>query len=110
MDSGETSSNSIDECDEEALDDRSEELEWGLSKGMELFEVSAKDDTGIQHLFTHLISAIISKKDVIERENELKKRDSVFLSNYSTPAWNAQAEAEEARVKTSRFMGSWNCC
>jgi len=47
LDSGESSSNSIQEDDENALDDRSEELEWGLSKGMELFEVSAKDDLGI---------------------------------------------------------------
>jgi hypothetical protein len=44
IDSGETSSNSINEEDEDALEDESGE--WGLSKGMELFEVSAKDDTG----------------------------------------------------------------
>jgi len=36
------SSISIDEADENADDDS----EWGLSKGMELFEVSAKDDIG----------------------------------------------------------------
>ncbi|KAG6879501.1 hypothetical protein C0992_001997 [Termitomyces sp. T32_za158] len=46
-DSGETSSNSINEDDEDALVFESEEREWGLSKGMELFEVSAKDDTAI---------------------------------------------------------------
>ena len=37
------SSNSIEEADEDADDDCAE---WGLSKGMELFEVSAKDDIG----------------------------------------------------------------
>ena len=47
LDSGESSSNSIQEDDENALEDGSEELEWGLSKGMELFEVSAKDDLGM---------------------------------------------------------------
>lgn len=36
------SSNSIEEAEEDLDDD----LEWGLSKGMELFEVSAKDDIG----------------------------------------------------------------
>ena len=36
------SSNSIEEAEEDEEDDR----EWGLSKGMELFEVSAKDDIG----------------------------------------------------------------
>ncbi|RDB20501.1 Ras-like GTP-binding protein RYL2 [Hypsizygus marmoreus] len=107
LDSGETSSNSINEDDEDAIED---EREWGLSRGMELFEVSAKDDLGIQHLFEHLISAIISKKDIIERENELKKRDSVFLSNVNPPAWNAQAEEEEAREKAARSAGSWSCC
>ena len=41
---GDNSSNSIEEQDEYALE--SQEFEWGLSKGMELFEVSAKDDIG----------------------------------------------------------------
>jgi len=40
-DNNDNSSNSIEE---EAEDDR----EWGLSKGMELFEVSAKDDIGTE--------------------------------------------------------------
>jgi len=123
VDSNENSSNSIEEADEDE-DDR----EWGLSKGMELFEVSAKDDMGmryfhlrdlpirelililgIQNLFEHLISTIIVRKDIIERENELKKRDSIFLSSVSTPAWSAQASEEEAREKAQR-SGSWSCC
>jgi hypothetical protein len=41
---GETSSNSLNEDDE---DDPAEDGgEWGLRKGMELFEVSSKDDSG----------------------------------------------------------------
>lgn len=99
------SSNSIEEADENEDED---EREWGLSKGMELFEVSAKDDLGIQHLFDHLISAIIVRKDSIEQENELKKRDSVFLSSVSTPAWAAQVDAEEALEKAKR--NGWSCC
>ncbi|KAG5637316.1 hypothetical protein H0H81_005009 [Sphagnurus paluster] len=109
IDSNETSSNSINEDDEDDIGGCAEEREWGLSKGMELFEVSAKDDLGIQALFEHLISAIILRKDIIERENEMKKRDSVFLSSVSSPAWAAQAEEEEARVKAARG-GSWSCC
>jgi hypothetical protein len=42
-DNNDNSSNSIEEADEDANDDCPE---WGLSKGMELFEVSAKDDIG----------------------------------------------------------------
>lgn len=114
--------------EEEEIDDR----EWGLEKGMELFEVSAKDDLGVylcsfvpllslayhdaiistkgvQTLFDSLIGAIIEKKDAIEQENEMKKRDSVFLS--SLPAWDAQAEEEEAREKAaSSRTGGWSCC
>ncbi len=39
-----SNSNSIEEDDEGAAEE--EEEEWGLSKGMELFEVSAKDNLG----------------------------------------------------------------
>ncbi|KAH8106145.1 ribosomal protein S7e-domain-containing protein [Cristinia sonorae] len=103
----ETSSNSLQEDDEDETDSR----EWGLEKGMELFEVSAKDDTGISHLFNSLISAIIIRKDIIERENDLKRRDSVFLSTVSTPTWSAQADEEEAREKEQlAAKSSWSCC
>jgi len=105
-DNNDNSSNSIEEADEDADDDCPE---WGLSKGMELFEVSAKDDIGIHNLFEHLISAIIVRKDIIEQENELKKRDSVFLSSVSTPDWSPQADEEEAREKARR-SGAWSCC
>ena len=64
---------------------------------------------GIHNLFEHLISAIIVRKDIIEQENELKKRDSVFLSSVSTPTWSAQADEEEARGKAGR-SGAWSCC
>jgi hypothetical protein len=77
---------------------------------MELFEVSAKDDFGIENLFESLINSIIERKDIIERENELRKRDSVFLSTISTPTWAAQAEEEEAREKARSTPGGWNCC
>ncbi|KAL4081998.1 P-loop containing nucleoside triphosphate hydrolase protein [Scleroderma yunnanense] len=102
-DVADNSSNSLIE------DEDVEDEEWGLDKGMELFEVSAKDDLGIQSLFDSLIAAIIERRDTIEHENELKKRDSVFLSSTSTPAWTAQAEEEEAREK-ARASGGWSCC
>ncbi|KAI0091911.1 P-loop containing nucleoside triphosphate hydrolase protein [Irpex rosettiformis] len=86
--------------------------EWGLQRGMELFEVSAKDDTGVQQLFDSLMTAIIKRKDVIEEENELKKRDSVYLGSISTPIWAAQAEEEEAREKAQAKAAarSYSCC
>ena len=66
---------------------------------------------GIQHLFDSLIGAIIEKKDMIERENEIKRRDSVMLSTSATPVWAAQADQEEAREKARVTSGSsWSCC
>ncbi|KIN95701.1 hypothetical protein M404DRAFT_301057 [Pisolithus tinctorius Marx 270] len=104
-DATETSSNSLPE-DEEFEDDQ----EWGLEKGMELFEVSAKDDLGnwIQTLFDSLIAAIIERRDAIDHENELKKRDSVFLSPTSTPTCDGQGEDEA--LEKMRVSGGWSCC
>ncbi|KLO15713.1 hypothetical protein SCHPADRAFT_962582 [Schizopora paradoxa] len=104
VDTLDESSNSVPEEDE---DDDSDSTEWGLEKGMSLFEVSAKDDFGVKQLFDELISAIIERKDIIEKENELKKRDSVMLSPTLTPSWTAQAEEEE---KAQLATNSWSCC
>lgn len=64
---------------------------------------------GIQDLFDQLITAIILRKDRIEQENELKKRDSVLLPS-SKPAWEGQAEAEAAREKAHSSSNSYSCC
>lgn len=58
-------------------------------------------------LFDTLISAIIQRKDSIEKESEAKKRDSVMLSSVLTPTWAAQAEEEE---KAQAAGNSWSCC
>ncbi|KAI5124804.1 hypothetical protein M0805_005436 [Coniferiporia weirii] len=100
------SSNSLPE--EEEDDDGGDDREWGLEKGMSLFEVSAKDDCGVKNLFDTLISAIIQRKDAIEKENELKKRDSVMLTPVPTPAWAAQADEEEKALLGRG--SSWSCC
>jgi hypothetical protein len=65
--------------------------------------------SGIGNLFEALITAIITRKDIIERENELKKRDSVFLSSVSTPTWATQADEEDGPPK-AHSMVSWVCC
>lgn len=64
--------------------------------------------TGIEQLFDSVISAIIKRKDAIEHENELKKRDSVFLTPVAAPVWAAQADEEEAKEKAR--AASWSCC
>ncbi|EJD01482.1 uncharacterized protein FOMMEDRAFT_30160 [Fomitiporia mediterranea MF3/22] len=100
------SSNSVPEEEEE--DETFDDQEWGLEKGMSLFEVSAKDDYGVKNLFDTLISAIIERKDLIEKENDAKKRDSVALSAVTMPAWAAQAEEEEKALRSKQT--SWSCC
>ena len=66
---------------------------------------------GISQLFDALILAIIEKKDSIEQENELKRRDSVMLSSVTTPTWAAQADEEEAREKeAARSHAARSCC
>jgi len=101
-----TNSNSLE--DDDVYEEEEEEEEWGTGKDMVLFEVSAKDDLGIQQLFDNVIQAIIERRDVIERENELKKRDSVFLSS-SSPTWAAQSDDGE-EVEKVRQTSSWSCC
>lgn len=114
----------MDEYEDDELDER----EWGLEKGMELFEVSAKDDmgaffcslrsldakcfVGITQLFDALIFAIIAKKDVIEQENELKRREgSIILPSVTPPMWAAQADEEEAREKAAaQLHAARSCC
>ncbi|THH06801.1 hypothetical protein EW145_g3836 [Phellinidium pouzarii] len=106
MDGLDGSSNSVPEEDE--IEGCEDDREWGLEKDMSLFEVSSKDDRGVKNLFDTLISAIIQRKDAIERENELKKRDSVMLTSVPTPTWSAQADEEE---KALLSRGSpWSCC
>ena len=54
---------------------------------------------GITQLFDALIVSIIAIKDIIEQENELKRRNSIILPSVTPPMWAAQAE--EAREKAA---------
>ncbi|CUA77639.1 Ras-like GTP-binding protein RYL2 [Yarrowia lipolytica CLIB122] [Rhizoctonia solani] len=84
-------------------DETEEEESWGLAKGMQLREVSAKDDRGVQNLFDAIIKEIIKRKDVLERDRIAKERDSITLN----PSWGRVAEEEEASTK--RKSGG-SCC
>ena len=65
---------------------------------------------GVNTLFDSLIASIIERKDSIDQENELKKRDSVMLSSVPTPAWAAQADEEEKAQAQKRRGSAWSCC
>lgn len=56
MDTLDGSSNSLPEEEEEDFED---DYEWGLQKGMSLFEVSAKDDYGMHNVTNlHLLTSL----------------------------------------------------
>jgi len=94
--------------EEEVDTDSDSDLEWGVQENMKLFEVSAKDDHGVQELFEHLIRCIITKRSVIEKEREQRERDSVYLNtDIPSPSWAAVADEEEARQATAQ---QWSCC
>lgn len=101
--------NSAEEVVIEDDEDREDEESWGLGKGMELREVSAKDDRGVQNLFNAIIAQIIKRKDVIEREKVARERDSIMLGSDSimNPSWGRVADAEEAALAK---RGGWSCC
>jgi hypothetical protein len=63
-------------------------------------------------LFDALIVSIIAKKDVIEQENELKRReDSIILPSVTPPMWAAQADEEEEREKAeAQLHAARSCC
>jgi len=83
-------------------------VERGMERGMQLFEVSAKDDQGVRELFDTLIRAIIARRDIIDRERELRERDSVYLpDSMSRPDWSVAADEEEARLASAN---RWQTC
>ncbi|KAB5592399.1 Ras-like GTP-binding protein RYL2 [Ceratobasidium theobromae] len=90
-------------------DEDGEEGSWGLGKGMELREVSAKDDRGVKTLFDAIIMQIIKRKDLIERERLARERDSIVLNSNSllNPSWGHIAEKEEAAMSRK---GGMSCC
>ena len=70
--------------------------------------------SGVLTLFDTLIRAIIARKDDIDAANEVKRRDSVFLTPIEPPTWAAAAAEEEAREKAatsaSKGWGNGGCC
>ncbi|KDQ14623.1 hypothetical protein BOTBODRAFT_335850 [Botryobasidium botryosum FD-172 SS1] len=93
---------------EEATPEPEPEDNWALGKGIELYEVSSKDD---QALFQHLIGSIIQRRDIIESERERRERNSVLLTE---PILSWQPGEQELRKNTSYNASSsnngWSCC
>jgi hypothetical protein len=110
------------EAEEDSFEEE-EEPEWGLGTNMHLFEVSAKDSSGmppwcevrqqlntntligIQELFDTVIAELLERRHEIIAAKRERERDSVMLHNTS---WGALAEEEEAKARDQRQ--GWSCC
>ena len=110
------------EAEEDSFEEE-EEPEWGLGTNMHLFEVSAKDSSGmppwcevrqplllitllgIQDLFDTVIAELLERRHEIIATRRERERDSVMLHNTS---WGALAEEEEAKARDQRQ--GWSCC
>ncbi|KAF8320738.1 ras-domain-containing protein [Clavulina sp. PMI_390] len=91
--------------------------EWPLEKGMALFEVSARDGTGIQELFDDLLANIIERKETIQRERALRERNSVLLDSTPGSALSLKSGSPANGTSKSDLGGAsstgrsgWSCC
>lgn len=96
---GATTDNTSDAGDDD-------EDEWPLEKGMELFEVSAKDGQGVDELFDHLLASIINRRDAIKRERMLRERNSVMLDDSSPES----TSSDNIAAKRPPTKSGWSCC
>ena len=97
--------------DTDVFDDNTslEDIEeiYPLENGMEIFEVSSKDDEGVQALFAHLIHNIIRRRNIIEKERLDRERDSVMLGG-GAGRWSE--DDDDTVSATNHRRGGWSCC
>ncbi|SJX66623.1 related to GTP-binding protein Rab5c [Sporisorium reilianum f. sp. reilianum] len=72
-------------------------LSWDV---VEVSEVSAKDDRGIEEVFLAVTKKLVERRTQIEHERALRERNSIFLSDEREPR-----QADDAVVPSS-----WSCC
>lgn len=102
--SEEAVSDEDENSDEIAAALEEEEAEWGLGRHMRLFEVSAKDASGIESLFEAILGAVCERREIIEAERRARERDSVLLHANYGPVY------EEDEAKEKENPRSWACC
>ncbi|KAG8929556.1 hypothetical protein FRC03_006450 [Tulasnella sp. 419] len=107
----EDSSGVEDDIDTGDVSDEEDEL----PAGMELFEVSAKDNDGVPNLFSAVIQAIIKRRHKIEEERSLRERDSIMLGSPARQ-WGDVAEEDDddddpsGKKKSGWGLGWGTCC
>lgn len=78
------------------------ELAWDA---IEISEVSAKDDEGIEDVFLAVTRRLVERKAQIERERMMRERDSVHLG---VGAMESALQAQEDQ--RAKGGSSWSCC
>ncbi|KAJ9477244.1 GTP-binding protein YPT52 [Pseudozyma hubeiensis] len=79
--------------------DRDFTLSWDL---VEVSEVSAKDDRGIEEVFLAVTKKLVERRTQIEQERASRERNSIFLSG---------SDAENALQDAPAIVtNSWTCC
>jgi Ras family len=108
-----THSNNTSPNDDDDFNVADDEELYPLEKGMELFEVSAKDNAGVQNLFAHMIDNIIRRRHLIESERVERERNSVVLKPMSS--WGNDGDDTASRssrdpMDAHHKNGGWSCC
>ncbi|EST06976.2 Small GTPase superfamily [Kalmanozyma brasiliensis GHG001] len=83
------------------VSDTREQLDWDPTwDAVEVSEVSAKSDRGIEEVFLAVTKKLVEKRAQIEQERKQRERNSIFLSASD----NGEPEADAITVN------SWTCC
>lgn len=76
----------------------------GDDADIELSEVSAKDDEGIEEVFVSITQKLVQRKADIEQRRQARERNSIFLTGD-----NFDDDAENSR-QSPGAQQSWTCC
>ncbi len=68
-------------------------------ESIDLSEVSAKENSGIEDVFFHITQRLVERKVAIEREKALRERDSIMLTHATPPPPGIDDAARR-----------WSCC
>jgi len=83
---------------------------YPLENGMELFEVSSKDDEGVQALFAHLIQNIIRRREIIDKDRLARERGSIILGSGAGKWSEDEDDDDTVSARDHRKARGWNCC
>ncbi|EPQ27748.1 uncharacterized protein PFL1_04885 [Pseudozyma flocculosa PF-1] len=74
---------------------------------IEVSEVSAKDDEGIEDVFLAVTKKLVERKAVIEQERLARERNSIILSESS---WDHAGGGPNERGAGAPGEANWSCC